>query len=870
MTRQDHILDIIPRMPTRIARLEELADNLWYSWHRPARTLFLTIDPELWNRVSHNPKLFLKRVGQNRLDQAASDPVFLEHYHAVLSAFDTYREKLAPGNDYGLATDDLIVYMCAEFGLHESLPIYSGGLGILAGHHCKTASDLSLPFIAVGLLYRAGYFTQHIDADGNQIAHFVESRFDDLPMHRVDDSDGQPLEIQVPFPHGDVYAHIWAVHSGNANVYLLDTDIAANNVQDQEITYQLYGGNTETRIKQEMILGIGGVRALRKLGIAPTVWHMNEGHPAFSILERVREKTAAGLDFDSALECVAANTVFTTHTPVPAGHDIFNREQVLDYLAPMIDALGASADQLLDLGRLRDSDMDFNMTTLALKGSRHHNGVSKIHGDVSATICAPRWPQVPPDENPMSYVTNGVHVSTVLVQDWIDLFDRMLGAQWRNHLSDRPFWEQVHEIPDHLFWSVKQAIKSRMLAELRAVLRIQYLRNQFSEPHIERLLHHIDPKDPNVLTIGFARRFATYKRATLFANNLDWLEQIVTHTERPVVFVIAGKAHPADAPGQALLKRVHELSMMPKLASKILLVEGYDLALARLLVAGVDVWLNNPVYTMEASGTSGMKAAMNATLNLSVTDGWWAEGFEGDNGWAIRPSPHLEDDARRDTEDARTFYELLQDDIVPLYYERNEYGHSPEWIAMAKRSIVSVLPRFNMNRVVEQYARSYYLPAAKFGRARRRDNAAQARELAAWKRRVATCWHDVSLREVGERPNALAAGEVLVIDMAVDLRDLEPNDVVLELRLARLLSRPQVGNGLLSNHYIADTPEQEQDIHWQSYPFQAIRQEDENGDWLYRLELQPEDCGRLRFEIRLYPFHDALVHPHETGFMMWH
>ena len=774
MTRQDHILDIIPRIPNRIARLQELADNLWYSWHRPARFLFLTIDPGLWTRVGHNPKLFLKRVDQRLLDDAASDPVFLEHYHAVLSAFDTYRIDLAPSGETGFETDDLIAYMCAEFGLHESLPIYSGGLGILAGHHCKTASDLSLPFTAIGLLYRAGYFSQQIDADGNQLAHYVESRFDDFPMHRVEDDNGKLFEIQVPFPHGDVGTQIWVVRAGNVNVYLLDTDIATNSAQDRAITYQLYGGDTETRIKQEMVLGIGGVRAMRMLGIAPTVWHMNEGHPAFSILERIREKVAAGLDFDSALECVAANTVFTTHTPVPAGHDYFKREQILNYLAPMIEMLGVGEEQILALGGQDEPGADFNMTSLAMRGSRHHNGVSKIHGDVSATLCAPYWPQIPPAENPMGYVTNGVHVATVLVQDWIDLFDSLLGAQWRNHLSDRAFWEQVHDIPDHLFWSVNQAIKSRMLVDVRTVLRAPYLRNRFSEPHIERLLKHIDPKDPNVLTIGFARRFATYKRATLFANDLDWLEQIVNNPKRPVVFVIAGKAHPADVPGQALLKRVHELSMMPEFASKILLVEGYDLALARRLVAGVDVWLNNPVFTMEASGTSGMKAAVNGTLNLSVTDGWWAEGFEGDNGWAISPSPHLEDDGRRDAEDARTFYELLQDDVVPLYYARNEYGHSPEWVAMAKRSIVSVLPRFNMNRVVEEYTRTYYLPAANNGRSKRRDGDAQAKALAAWKKRIASSWPEVSLRRIDESPNALEFGETLTMEVAVSLDHCSP------------------------------------------------------------------------------------------------
>jgi starch phosphorylase len=869
---REFALDVYPSVPERLSRLAELANNLWYSWHRPTRTLYASLDRELWRAVGHNPKLFLRRIDERILAKAAEDDVYLANYNLALSAYDTYhQERSRAAVAEAFADDDLIAYLCAEYGLHESLHVYSGGLGILAGHHCKMASDMRLPFVAVGLLYHAGYFSQAIDDEGIQIANYVEADFDELPISPAKGADGQEIRVAVEIAEREVIAKVWQARAGHALVYLLDTNVEPNTQEDRRITYKLYDGDEDRRLEQEILLGVGGVRALRALGHAPTVWHLNEGHPAFSILERVRELTVEGQKFPTALEAVAASTVFTTHTPVPAGHDYFALTTVEHYLAPMLRELGIDSEAFQKLGCLPGNGSELNMTTLAIRGSRHHNGVSRVHGMVASSMCAPCWPQVPAAENPMGYVTNGVHIPTVLAQDWLDLFDRSFGSEWRNHLSDRHYWQRVHSIPDDLFWSVHQSIKSRMLAVLRDALLTQHRRNQVSEPHIDRLLKYVDPADPDVLIVGFARRFATYKRATLLFNDLAWLGDLLGNQKRPVVFVFAGKAHPADEPGRQLIQRIHEVSCMPEFVGKVLLVEGYGLALARKLVAGVDVWLNNPVYATEASGTSGMKAAVNGAINLSVTDGWWAEGFEGDNGWAIKPSPHRDDEARRDAEDARTLYEILQDHVIPLYYQRGKYNYSPGWVAMAKRSMASVLPRFNMRRVLEQYTTEIYLPAAVKGRALRARDYAGAEILAIWKSRVQDAWPDVSLRRLDNAAGPITFGQPLYIEVAARLGGLEPHDVRVELLLSsgfdgeavqiaeQHLGEPSVSAG------DADAPARTS----RSLAFEASEPLGENGEHRFSLELRPEFCGRYRYRIRVYPSHEFLSHPMETGLLTW-
>ncbi|HET7404282.1 MAG TPA: alpha-glucan family phosphorylase, partial [Usitatibacter sp.] len=703
-----------PRLPAQLARLEELSNNLWFSWDRPTRTLFSRLDPQLWEAVGQSPKALLKGVDQRRLDEAAQDPVFLHDLDRTLATYDAYhgrpfvrngRARMAPG--------ELIAYFCAEFGFHESLPIYSGGLGILAGDHCKTASDMALPFVAVGLLYRQGYFQQTIDAEGTQHAHYTDNDFGDLPITPVM-SDGQPLEVTVEFGEHDVYCKVWKAKVGRINLYLLDTDHERNRPEDRATAYRLYGGDRDTRIQQEIVLGMGGFRALEALGIKPTVWHMNEGHAAFLVLERMRSLMRTGLDLDSAIEAVSSNMIFTTHTAVAAGHDHFQPEKMDRYFHRYCTELGMPREQLLALGRT-PRHHDFNMTALAARGSRFMNGVSRIHGDVSALILGDLWPEVPEQENPITYVTNGVHAPSFLAPEMADVFDRFIGSGWNQRLDDPESLTDVMRIPDHVFWSVRQHLKSRMLHLVRQRVRAQNVRNQGSEAHVDRLLKYADPDNPNVLTFGFARRFATYKRATLLFENLEWLEEIVSDADRPVLFLFAGKAHPADEPGKDFMRRIVQFSQRPQFEGRFLLVEGYDLRLARRLVAGVDVWLNNPIFPLEASGTSGMKAGFNGVINLSVLDGWWGEGYTGINGWAIKPASERLSDERRNLEEARSMYELLQDKVIPLYYQRGEAGFPHEWIQMAKRSIMTLLPQYNSERMVGEYLARFYIPGAQRG-----------------------------------------------------------------------------------------------------------------------------------------------------------
>jgi starch phosphorylase len=842
-------LEINPKIPRRLVRLEELANNLWYSWDRPTRELFSRLHPHLWETVGHSPKALLKRVDEQKLVDAADDPVFLSNFNRILSAYDTYHsEPMRRDGSEWLRANDLVAYFCAEFGFHESMPIYSGGLGILAGDHCKAASDMRLPFVGVGLLYRQGYFLQKIDAEGNQHAEYFDSDFDDLPVTPVQGEDGRELRVQVELPGRTVHARVWQARVGHVALFLLDTDLEANAEHDRDITHKLYGGDRTTRIEQEIVLGVGGVRALEALGAKPTVWHINEGHAAFLILERVRGVMRKGLDFPAALEAVAVGTVFTTHTAVPAGHDHFADDMIRTYFDAFCRDCGIAPEALIELGRVPGGH-EFNMTALAVRGSRHHNGVSRIHGGVSSRMLASLWPQVPAEENPVDHVTNGVHVPTFLAPEWVDIFDRFIGVGWSFRLTDRELWARILELPDHIFWSVRQYLKAQMLHLLRHRIRQQHFRNEGSEAHLDRLLRFANPADPNVLAIGFGRRFATYKRATLLLENLDELRKIVGDTERPVMFIFTGKAHPADVPGQDVMRELTRVARMPELEGRLLLVEGYDLHFARRLVSGVDVWLNNPVYPLEASGTSGMKAALNGVINLSVLDGWWGEGYEGDNGWAIKPASSAMDQYKRNREEAQTLYEILQDQVIPLYYARGSQGYSPGWIHMAKRSIATILPRFNAGRMLHEYLSKFYLPAAQLGRRYAENAFAPARTVAEWKARVRAAWADVAIRRLDVPAKRIRFGESVRMEVAVKLNGLAPSDVIVELLLSRGAREPAERRARYE--FVHDGTRTEHDEH------------------RFALELAPELCGKLEYRIRVYPCHELLTHPFELGLMLW-
>jgi starch phosphorylase len=849
MTGTRFTLELQPVIPQGLKGLKELAEDLMYSWDRQVRRLLWRLDPELWEACGHNPKVFLRRVSQVRLLEADQDSAFKGDYNRVLAAYNTYhktaaRPALESLLDPGM---DLIAYFCAEFGFHESFPIYSGGLGILAGDYCKAASDLCIPFVAVGLLYRQGYFTQTIDAHGNQIAHYTPMEFADLPVTPATGANGAPLQVEVELPGREVALKVWQAKAGHIKLYLLDSDLPANSEEDRATLHRLYGGDHDTRIKQEILLGIGGVRALRALGLRPTVWHINEGHAAFQVLERCRERVAAGMKFEDALEIIAAGTVFTTHTPVPAGHDIFDQGLIMSYFKDFISSLGIDVNDFMRLGSFGEHYHSFNMTALALRGSRFHNGVSHIHGGVASRMESYVWPQIPAEENPIGYVTNGVHLSTFLAREWGNLFD-MRFSDWRSQLLNADYWRCIDDIPDHRFWSLRQELKTLMLEDLyRRVVR-QSRRNGYSDAQIRQMTRYISAPT-NILILGFARRFATYKRAALLFSDVERIARLLNDPKHPVLLVFAGKAHPNDRPGQHLIQTIHEYARRPEFLGKVLLLEGYDTALARRLVAGVDVWINTPEYPLEASGTSGQKAAINGVINLSVLDGWWAEGYNGENGWAITPhGPHI-DAHHRNYEEARELMDILEKEVVPLYYDRDHYGYSEAWVRMSKASMKSIIPRFNAQRMVMDYVTGYYTKARDRRQSLVERDGAPAVELARWKRKVRELWPGVKLRRVDKAATAITYGQNLAIRVSAYLNGLIPEDVTVECLLGKLSDHEEfkVYERLLLN------PEQIQDEHGH----------------LFCLEMRPNLAGLQYYELRMYPRHRLLCHPFEMGLMVW-
>jgi len=846
-----YTLEVQPNIPQELACLCDFAHNLYYSWSRKVRGLFFRMDAELWESCGHNPKIFLRRISQERIDAALADPTFMFDLQETRTQFKLYLTD-APHPEIARHLPDTqspIAYFCAEYGFHESFPIYSGGLGILAGDHCKAASDLGLPFVAVGLLYRVGYFTQTIDARGQQIETSLPVDFNDLPLTPARDAQGNEVMFRLPLRGRDVAVKVWLAHVGRVRLILLDTDVVQNSPLDRTITYQLYGGDKNMRIQQEILLGMGGVRALSVMGVEPGAWHINEGHAAFMIIERCQELVAKGMDFNAALELTASNTVFTTHTPVPAGHDVFDVWLVEQYFKDTAHAMGLDFARFMRLGGLDEHPNQFNMTTLALHGSRFHNGVSTIHGEVASRMERGHWPQIEPEENPMGHVTNGVHVSTFLAREWANLFDQRQ-RDWRRRLCDRNYWrEALERLPDHRFWSLRKSLKQEMLEDVARRVAEQHRRNGSSEAVIRKSLRLITQPEHDVLVIGFARRFATYKRATLLFHDLDRLARLVNDEERPVVFIFAGKAHPADEPGQELIRQIWEIAHRPEFLGRVMMLEGYDMALARKLVTGADIWLNTPEFPMEASGTSGQKAGINGGINLSVLDGWWGEGYEGDNGWAITPhGPEFKADFRN-AQEAHDLIDLLRTEVVPLYYNRDKGSYSSQWVAMSKASMSSTLPRFNSERMVLDYAIKRYAPAIAKGRSLSTRDGEAARELAAWKGRVSAAWSYIHAERVDAAPIHLPHGQRLEIRVAVDLDGLSPDDIHVECQLGRM-----DGDGrFIRQAYYAFSPSER----------------DAKGRQIYSLDIEPPMPGLQIYRICLFPHHPALSHPYEMGYMLW-
>lgn len=842
-------ISVLPRLPKEIARLQELAYNLWWSWQPDAQQLYARLDPELWERISHNPVKQLHRCAQAKLDAVAADPDYLAAYREVLKEFDAY---MAPDADtwfkrqYPDRSDQIIAYFSAEFGLHEALPIYSGGLGILSGDHCKSASDLGLPFIGVGFLYPQGYFTQRIDKDGQQQAEYEKIDFGEVPAMPAVDVAGHEIQISVDLPGRLVYAKVWRIQVGRIPIFLMDTDVPRNAPQDRELSARLYGGDREMRISQEIVLGIGGVRAVHALGYKPAVWHMNEGHSAFLGLERARELVQTnGLTFDEAIEAVRANTIFTTHTPVPAGNDAFAFEMIDKFFWQYWGQLGIDRERFIQFAH---QDLQwgpqYSMTVLALRLSGYANGVSLLHGQVSREMWQFLWPDTPASHVPIGHITNGVHIQTWLAPELKRLYGSYLDAGWLERAEQPETWRAIEQVPDGELWAAHEQRKQLMVGMVRSRLHAEYLRNGETARSLARAASILDP---NAFTIGFARRFATYKRASLLFRDLERITHLLHHPERPVQIVFAGKAHPADDPGKALIREIYQLSRQFEFEGKIVFVENYDMNLARHLVAGVDVWLNTPRRPREASGTSGQKAALNGVPNLSILDGWWVEGYAGANGWAIGENRDYKDPELQDAADAESLYALLEQEVIPLFYTRDAQGVPTGWVQVMKEAIRTCGPRFSMRRMVIDYTQQYYLPADQSGIRFQADGYALARRVANWKARVRALWPAVRVEAHLVDGAATLVGDQVEVTATLWPGGLERTQVTVEA--------------------VFGSDEEGSPAELAVAPLGFVREE--NGALLYSGELAPEVAGRLTVGVRARPNFDQIVNPYELGVMRW-
>ncbi|TWT86259.1 Maltodextrin phosphorylase [Pseudobythopirellula maris] len=696
-------------------KLQTLARNLWWSWHPEVGNLFRDLDPVRWRQLDHNPISLLAEMTPEQVAERASEMVMytrINQAHRRLNEYLTDTRDTWGAREAGVLGSRPVAYFSAEFGMHESVPIYSGGLGVLSGDHVKSASGLGIPLVAIGLFYDQGYFRQQLDGDGYQQEEYVDTKVAAQPMEPATGPEGEPITVSIDTREGKLMAKVWLMRVGRVKLYLMDCDVEGNRPEDRELTSRLYGGDHRTRIRQELVLGVGGVKALSALGIKPGCYHLNEGHSAFAPLEVIRERmTNDGLSFDDALREVAQCTAFTTHTPVPAGHDRFDAALIEEHIGPLRDAVGISHEQLMGLGRVepQNDQETFCMTVIGLKLSRRANAVSSLHGYVSRRMWATLWPWRVEEEVPIGHITNGVHVPSWLAYPMRQVYDKLLGTDWPGKMGDSQIWQSIYDVDPGELWETHHALKSRCLDFVRRRLSRQCRRRSEDEASVEAARASLDP---SALTIGFARRFATYKRADLFLNKLDEIADLVNNHDRPVQFVFSGKAHPADEPGKKFIKRIANLRHDPRFAGRIVFIEDYDINVARHMVQGVDVWLNNPRRPLEASGTSGMKVVLNGGLNCSILDGWWAEAYNGKNGFAIGHGAHHTDDAVTDERDAENLFNVLRDEVVPTFYDRDADGLPHHWIEMMIESIATLAARFSAHRMVQDYVKHCYLPAA--------------------------------------------------------------------------------------------------------------------------------------------------------------
>jgi starch phosphorylase len=842
---------IVPSLPEELSRLRELAYNLRWAWDHETIDLFRRMDRDLWETTNHNPAKMLGELSQQRLQALARDDGFLAHLERAAGQLDEYvtDDKTWYAKEFGAAGGPLIAYFSAEFGISECVPIYSGGLGILAGDHLKSASDLGIPLVGVGLLYQQGYFRQYLNMDGWQQELYPENDFYTMPLTNMTDDQGKPLAVGVELPGRTVYACIWHVQVGRVSLYLLDTNIPLNQRTDQDITDQLYVGDRERRIQQEIILGIGGVRALQALGLSPSVCHMNEGHSAFLALERCRQMMEThALTFAEAATITSVGNVFTTHTPVTAGNEYFALDLVEKYFQVYRGKLGLSKEEFLALGQTDPADKteEFCMTVLALRLSACANGVSRLHGEVARRMWQNVWPDVPEGEVPISSITNGVHASSWVSNDMAGLYDRYLGPRWRLAPGDLRIWNRVHEIPAEELWRTHERRRERLVAFARRRLAVQLERRGAPPSEIEEASEALDPE---ALTVGFARRFATYKRATLLLHDPERFKALLLHPERPIQFIFAGKAHPLDSPGKEFIRALIHFARESGCRGRIVFIEDYDMVVARYLVQGVDVWLNTPRRPQEASGTSGMKAAMNGALNLSILDGWWAEAYRYNIGWAIGRGEQYEDHDLQDSVEANALYQLLERDIAPMFYMRGPDGLPREWINRVKAAMRELCPIYNTARMVQDYTVHFYDPAIQRCARFDQDDMAAGKAFADWQVGVASAWGDVRIGQVRSEGDVLHVGDLLRVTAEVYLGRLTPDDVEVQLYEGPINTEGSIESGRATPMSLASSSK--------------------DGWHHYQTETACEYSGRHGFTVRVLPQHADMPRSLRLRLITW-
>lgn len=841
-----------PQLPKSIEKLGEISENLWWSWNTEFLKIFKEIDIDLWEQCNKNPVKFLRLVDQEKLERASTDPEILKNYRINVDNFESYMKSRTTwfSKQYPENKDDVIAYFSAEYGLDETLPIYSGGLGILSGDHLKSASDLGIPIVAIGLLYKNGYFNQKINKNGEQVSEYYNIEMDNLPIKPLKDENGEDVIVYIKLQKDKLYIKVWKICVGRVNLYLLDTDIPENKEEYRGITLKLYGGDQEMRIRQEMVLGIGGVKVLQELEITPKVYHMNEGHSSFLVLEAIKQTIKQKqVSFDIAKDIVTAKTVFTTHTPVPAGNDIFPIGLVEKYFDGYWKDLGITKEQFLELGmKPRDeSKNSFNMGILALKIAGKKNGVSRLHESVSRELFSDVWPEIAPQESPITYVTNGVHTCSWLAPNLKELYNQYLEPYWQERIYSDETWKRIDKIPDEELWEAHKQRKIKLLKLVRDNVTARLKNNGV---HYEKIREIVSGLNPDALTIGFARRFATYKRAALIFKDLERITQILNDTNRPVQIIFAGKAHPADKEGQDLIKYIHEISLMPQFKGKIFLLENYNINVARHLVSGVDVWLNNPRRPMEASGTSGEKASVNGVVNFSILDGWWAEGYNTKNGWAIGTNEEYYSYEEQDLADSESIYKTLEDKIIPTYYNKNEKGLSETWIRLMKNSIMSTGGKYSTARMVVDYTEKLYMPLLNLTN-KYFNSLENVTEYNKIKQELYANWNDIKITQENNADNiTVDAGNKIKVSCKVELPNIDKDYIQTECYYGKILE-----NGIVEDINIM--------------PMDLVEENNETKTYTYEAKIEMKTGGNYGYTFRVMPKHPMLLDPENLNLVKW-